>query len=215
MNGNLIYATGQAICRLVTTLLFDIKVSGVRHVPREGGVLIVANHQSYLDPVCIGVQLPRPTSYFAKSELFEHPRFSWLIRKLYAFPVRQGEGDIAAVREAIKRLQEGNALVIFPEGSRTHTGDLLPLEPGVGLIVKKAGVPVVPCVVNGSFDAWSRHHKRPQIRPIGVRFGPAMDLAKLKAHAIVSEVDRTLHGMLDQLRQEMSGDGAASAGEGE
>jgi 1-acyl-sn-glycerol-3-phosphate acyltransferase len=87
--------------------MFDLKVYGVEHVPPRGGVLIASNHQSYLDPVLMGVKLPRPLSYMGKSELFENRFFSWLIRNLNAFPVRQGEGDVGAVKETIRRLQEG------------------------------------------------------------------------------------------------------------
>jgi 1-acyl-sn-glycerol-3-phosphate acyltransferase len=203
MNGNPFYATGQSLCRLVTTVLFDLKVYGMHHVPRSGGVLIVANHQSFLDPVCIGCQLPRPTSYFAKSELFENPHFGWLIRNLYAFPVRQGEGDISAVREAIKRLQAGSGLVIFPEGGRSATGELTPLEPGVGLIVRKSGVPLVPCVIEGSYAAWPKHRKLPRPHPVRVRFGPRMDVTHQKATAIVEMIDRKLHQMLAELRLEI------------
>jgi 1-acyl-sn-glycerol-3-phosphate acyltransferase len=203
MNGNPFYATGQALSRLVTTLMFDLKVLGIHHVPRRGGVLIVANHQSYIDPLCIGCQLPRPASYFAKSELFENPRFGWLIHNLYAFPVRQGEGDITAVREAIKRLQSGSGLVIFPEGGRSDTGELMPLEPGVALIVRKAAVPVVPCVIEGSYAAWPKHRKLPRPHPVRVQFGPPMDVGKQKAHTIVETIDRTLHEMLADLRARM------------
>jgi 1-acyl-sn-glycerol-3-phosphate acyltransferase len=192
MNGNPIFATAQSACRLVGTVMFDLKVRGKHHVPRTGGVLIVSNHQSFLDPPLIGCQLPRPTSYFAKSELFENKYFGGFLRKLFAFPVRQGEGDIGAVREAIRRLQEGHALVLFPEGSRSETGDLQPLSAGVGLIVRKAGVPVIPCVLDGSFKAWPRHQKVPRAGHVHV-----------KAHAIVDEIDKTFHKMFDELRQQI------------
>src|SRR6185312_9644763 len=100
----------QAICRVATTLAFDLKVYGAHRVPQEGGVLLVSNHQSYLDPVLLGVRLKRPLSYMAKSELFKHRAFAWLIRSLGAFPVKQGAGDVGAMKETIARLQEGRAL---------------------------------------------------------------------------------------------------------
>jgi 1-acyl-sn-glycerol-3-phosphate acyltransferase len=204
MNGNPIYASCQILARILTTLLLDLKVSGVRHVPRTGGVLIASNHQSLLDPVVVGVHLQRPASFLAKSELFEHPWFSWFIRTLYAFPVRQGEGDIGAVREAIKRLDEGRALVLFPEGSRTENGELLPLEPGVGLIARKAAVPVIPCVIEGSFEAWPKHSRVFHPRPIGVKFGPPMIVGHQKAAAFVKALDAELHRLQAELRREMA-----------
>jgi 1-acyl-sn-glycerol-3-phosphate acyltransferase len=195
-----IYEFGRIICRIVSTRVFDLKVYGAHHVPRSGGVLIVSNHQSYLDPVALAAKLRRPLSFLAKSELFEVSGFGWLIRNLNAFPVRQGEGDVGAVKETIRRLQEGHALNIFPEGSRSSDGEIAPILPGIGLIVRRAGVPVVPAVIHGSFDAWPRGAKMFRAHPIRVEFGPAMDLKELKAAEIVRRIDVTLRTMFDELR---------------
>src|SRR5437764_5019815 len=97
----------RMIARPVMTLMFELKVYGRHHIPRRGGCLIVANHQSYLDPVLIGVLLPRPMAYLAKSELFKHKYFAWLIRSLHAFPIRQGRGDVGAMKELIIGLRKG------------------------------------------------------------------------------------------------------------
>ena len=140
----LVYRIGRIMCRMWVDRAFDLKVYNANYVPRRGGVLIVSNHQSYLDPVLLAVKLHRPLSYMAKSELFENPFLAWLIRNLNAYPVRQGEGDVGAVKETIRRLQEGHALNLYPEGTRSPDGTLQPLLPGVGLIVRRAGVPVVP-----------------------------------------------------------------------
>jgi 1-acyl-sn-glycerol-3-phosphate acyltransferase len=194
------YRWGRGVCRIWTDLWFELKVYGRHHVPRHGGVLIVSNHQSYLDPVLLGVKLIRPLSFMAKSDLFENPRFSWLIRNLNAFPVRLGEGDVGALKETIRRLEEGHALNVFPEGTRSPDGELLPIQPGVGLIIRRAGVPVVPAVIHGSFDAWPRDDKFPHRHPIRVEFGPPLDLVDLKAAQIVKKIDTTLHTMFDKLR---------------
>ena len=97
-------------------LVFDLKVYGRHHVPAKGGVLLISNHQSYLDPVLIGVYLERPMTYMAKSELFENKHFGWLIRALNAFPIKQRAGDVGAIKETIKRLKTGALLNVFPEG---------------------------------------------------------------------------------------------------
>ena len=191
----------QAIARVLTTLLFDLKVYGAHRVPDRGGVLLVSNHQSYLDPVLLGVRLRRPLSYLAKSELFRHKPFAWFIRSLGAFPVRQGAGDVGAMKETIARLQEGHALNIYPEGSRTQDGQLLPIERGIGLVVKKAKVPVVPVVIDGSFQAWPRSCRLFHPHPIRVMYGPPMDLSGLRADEVVRTIDRTLHAMFDELRR--------------
>jgi 1-acyl-sn-glycerol-3-phosphate acyltransferase len=198
---SLSYQLARTICRIVSTEMFDLKVYGMRYVPRRGGVLIVSNHQSYLDPVVLACQLPRPVSFLAKSELFEVPGFGAVIRQLNAFPVRQGEGDVGAVRETIRRLQEGHALNMFPEGSRSNDGEIRPLESGIGLIVRRAGVPVVPAAIHGSFDAWPRGAAVFRSRPVRVQFGPVMDLKDLKAAEIVKRIDVTLRTMFEELRR--------------
>jgi len=191
----------QGLCRIVTTLAFDLKVFGVHRLPQEGGVLVVSNHQSYLDPVLLAVRTRRPLSYMAKSELFRHKAFTWLIRSLGAFPVRQGAGDVRAMKEAIERVQEGHALAIFPEGSRTENGDLLPIEPGVALVIRKAKVPVVPCVIDGANKAWKKDEKFPRPAPIRVLYGRPMDLSGLDREQVVQKIHDTLQNMLQALRQ--------------
>jgi 1-acyl-sn-glycerol-3-phosphate acyltransferase len=192
---------GWLLCRPILALLFQLKTYRRHYVPRRGGVLLVSNHQSYLDPVLVGVYLPRPMSFLAKSELFRNRLFSWLIRSLNAFPVRQGAGDVGAVKEMIKRLREGHMLNIFPEGSRTENGEMGPMEPGAALVVRKAGVPIVPCVVDGSFKAWPKGQKFPKPHRVSVMFGPPLQIDGLKAQQITQLIDQTLRSMLVELRQ--------------
>jgi 1-acyl-sn-glycerol-3-phosphate acyltransferase len=194
----------QMIARVGTTLLFDLKVTGTENVPKDGGVLLAANHQSYLDPVVVAVRLYRPVSFFAKSELFENPWFGWFIRMLHAFPVRQGEGDIGAVKEVIRRLGEGYALNIYPEGSRSETGDIAPFEKGIALVIRKARVPVVPVVIDGSFDAWPKDDKLFHAHPIRVKYGKPLILYEKKGPEIISELEQCLKSMLAELRQEQN-----------
>ena len=189
----------RLLFRLYFTVLFDLKVYGVRNVPRTGGVLLVSNHQSLLDPIVLGARLPRPMSYMAKSELFRNRVFAWLIRGLGAFPVRQGAGDVRAIKETVQRLQEGRMLNIFPEGSRTETGDIGPMEAGAALVVRKSGVPIVPAAIDGSYDAWPKGHKLFRRRPIRVVFGPPIDVTGMKAEQVLRVIDaaiRELYGRL-------------------
>lgn len=196
----------QGICRIATSLMFELKVYGKQHIPPSGGVLIVANHQSYLDPIVLAVQLYRPVSFLAKSELFKNAFFGWLIRNLNAFPVRQGAGDVGAMKETIRRLQQGHMLVIYPEGSRSDTGDLLPIASGAALVIRRAGVPVVPAIIEGSFQAWPRSHRLFRPHQVAVLYGPALQTDGLKAQEITALIDRTFHAMRDELRQRMQQD---------
>ena len=197
---SLLYTVGRTLLRPWTQLWFDLKVYGVHHVPRRGGVLIVSNHQSYLDPIILGVKVPRAFSFLAKSELFENPHFGWLIRSLNAFPVRQGEGDVGAVKETIRRLQEGHALIVYPEGTRSLSGAIEKIQAGVGLIIRRAGVPVVPAVIDGSYDAWPKERKIFRPHAIRAMYGPALAVEGMKASQIVETIDRTLRSMHAELR---------------
>jgi 1-acyl-sn-glycerol-3-phosphate acyltransferase len=192
----------QVISRIGTTLLFDLKVYGSQNIPKTGGVLLLANHQSYLDPVLLGVKLDRPISYMAKSELFEGGAFfKWLITSLHAFPVRQGRGDVGAIKESINRLHEGHVLNIYPEGSRTLDGEIGPIQSGVALVVRRADVPIVPVVIDGSFQAWRKGSKMFRKHPIRVMFGPPLKIEGLKSQELVALIDRTLRDMLAELRR--------------
>ena len=190
----------RSISYIGSVLMFDIKTYGVKNVPKSGGALMISNHQSYLDPVMLGVNLPRPLSYLAKSELFVNPLLSKLISSLRAFPVRQGKGDKAAIEETIRRLREGHMLNIFPEGTRTEDGEIAPIQRGAALVVRKAHVPIVPAVIHGSWDAWPYTAKMFRARPIRVLYGKPLEVSGLKGEQIVELIDRTLRAMLDDLR---------------
>ena len=195
-----LWKLAQTMVRIGTSVVLDLKVYGHENVPDEGGALMISNHQSYLDPAILGAQLRRPMSYLAKSDLWENPLFGWLISHLYAFPVRQGAGDVGAIKETINRLREGHLLNIFPEGSRTEDGKLLPIQPGVALVIRRAGVPVVPAVVDGSFNAWPKGQLLPGRHPVRVLFGKPMRMDHMKPKEIVAEVDRLFREMLAELR---------------
>src|SRR5690606_24206910 len=140
----LLWRTLQVPVQLAGTLAFQLQAFHVGRVPPTGGALLASNHQSYLDPPLLGAKLTRAMAYLAKSELFENPAFGWLIRSLNAFPVKQGRGDVGAMKESIRLLQQGWLLNMFPEGSRTPDGKIHPAQKGAGLMIRRAGVPVVP-----------------------------------------------------------------------
>lgn len=185
----------QGICRIIATVGFDLRVWGLDYIPKTGGALLVSNHQSNLDPIMLAVRVRRPVSFFAKVELFEAPVLGRLIRNLNAFPVRRGEGDIGAVKEAIRRLKEGRVLTVFPEGTRTRTGEIGPIQSGIAMIIRRAGVPVVPAIVEGSYEAWPPGQKFPSLHPVRVLYGPPMKLHDYPPRDIVEVLDQTLRTM--------------------
>lgn len=197
----IVYTFGRVLCRIFTTLYFNLHVYGLHHVPDEGGVLLVSNHQSVLDPVLVGVRIRRPLSYMARASLFRNPFFGWLIKTLNAFPVHLGRGDTGAIKESIARLKAGQILTMFPEGHRTWDGNLLPIQPGVALIVRRAGVPVVPVVVEGAHRAWPRGTVLPRAVPVRILYGPPLNVDGLKTAQVVELIDQTFRKMLAEVRE--------------
>lgn len=130
--------------------IFHCEVSGAERLPKDGGVIIAANHISNWDPPFVASFVPRSVHFMAKEELFKIPVFGQVIRRLGAFPVRRGTSDRAAIRTALQLLKNGACLGLFPEGTRSKNGALGKAEQGLALIALKAGVPVVPTAVVGT-----------------------------------------------------------------
>jgi 1-acyl-sn-glycerol-3-phosphate acyltransferase len=213
----IVWKIGRSLCRLVATSLFDLKVTGLQHIPAAGGALVVCNHQSCLDPVVLSARVRRPICFMGKHELFDaSPAIDWLLRALGAFPVHQGQRDLHAVREAIARLESGQLVNIFPEGARTPDGNIGKIEQGIALIDRRAHVPLIPAVIVGAYKAWPIHRRFPRLRPIRVQFGPPMEVADMTPQQITEVVDRTLRRMFADLtsKQRATRNGWARVGGG-
>jgi 1-acyl-sn-glycerol-3-phosphate acyltransferase len=165
---NLIYV---ALCRG--------RVFGQHNVPREGGVLLVSNHQSFFDPILATMALPRECNYMARDTLFRNYWFKKLISSLNAFPVKRGTADIGAIKETLRRLKSGGLVNVFPEGTRTQDGSVRPMQSGVVLIARRAGVPIVPCMILGAYEIWPRHATFPKPGPVIVAYGKALRLEEM------------------------------------
>ncbi|MBI2915703.1 MAG: 1-acyl-sn-glycerol-3-phosphate acyltransferase [Elusimicrobia bacterium] len=133
--------------RILGILIWRMEVSGTENVPLQGGALLASNHSSLADPPLLGSSAPRSIYFFAKEELFQVPLLGWLIRQLNAFPVKRFEHDVGAFKRAQFLLKSGQAVVLFPEGRRSKTGEIGKAKPGVGMLAYKAGVPVVPVYI--------------------------------------------------------------------
>ncbi|MGN6625402.1 MAG: lysophospholipid acyltransferase family protein [Tepidisphaeraceae bacterium] len=184
------YKLMRGIGALVARIIFDTKVRGAEHVPAEGGVLVVSNHESYLDPVALGFPVKRPFAFLADAYLFKFKPFGWMIRNLNAFPVGGG-GELGAMRETIRLLKEGWALTIFPEGMRSPDGTLQPVQAGAALVIRRTDVPIVPAVIVGAYAAWPRHRVLPTFGKVRVLFGPPMQLSHLNSKQIVETLTET------------------------
>lgn len=137
-------------------LLFWPKIIGKEQLNIKGGAVIISNHISNWDPVFIAAAFKRVVFWMGKSELFKNRAARVILKALKSFPVKRGEGDLAAVRNAFRVLRGGNLLGIFPEGTRIKTGELAHFEQGVSLIAMKANAPVLPMYICGSYKPFRR-----------------------------------------------------------
>lgn len=142
------YSFFVRLLRGIIILFSGLEVHGLENIPDQGGAVIVANHVSLLDPVVLGCSIKRPIHFMAKAELFKNPFLNWLFSKLYAFPVRRGVADREAIRTAIQRLELGNLLGVFPEGTRSK--ELQEIHNGAALFGLKANVPIIPVYMHNT-----------------------------------------------------------------
>ncbi len=145
----MLYALARNIVSFIFHIIYKITIVGRENIPKEnGGYIIASNHVSNLDPPMVGIVFKGKYTFMAKDELFHiNPLFTWLIRKLGAFPVKRGAKDLAAIDTALESLEKGRIFVIFPEGTRSKTGELGKPKSGVAITAIRAGVPVVPVFV--------------------------------------------------------------------
>lgn len=182
---------------LLARPLFGFRVRGAEKVPRRGGLIIVCNHISEMDPPILGFAVPRTVSFMAKIELFRNRFGRFLMEELKAFPVDRSIADTGALRRAIEILKEGFTVVIFPEGTRSRDGRMLPGKPGISLIASASGAPVVPAFIWGT-----DHPLRAFLRrgaPFSVDFGDPIPSGKLSdirkaegAKAVADEIMRSI-----------------------
>ena len=153
----------KVIFRFTFTLLFSPKVIGAENVPKEGAMIMAANHMSNWDPPILGTYLPRTVGYMAKEELFKPAIAGAIIKSLNAFPVKRGASDRGAIKMALNILKKGLCLGIFPEGTRSRDGKLHKAQAGVSLIAAMSKAPVVPTALIGTNKIWSKEEKFPQL----------------------------------------------------
>jgi len=134
-----------ALSWVLFTLFGPTRVRGRQNIPRKGGLLILSTHRADVDPILVQIACPRPVYFMAKSELFEIPILGWMIRCFRAFPVKRGEPDRNSIKRAVAYLKAGETVCVFPEGELSESGDMLPLKPGIALIVRMAQADVI-CV---------------------------------------------------------------------
>jgi 1-acyl-sn-glycerol-3-phosphate acyltransferase len=148
-------------------------VVGAENFPMAGPFLIASNHASHLDPPLVGCHVPRQMRFFARKSLWNNPLVAWWMNQVETIPVERDSGDVGAIKRVLQALKENRAIVLFPEGTRSMDGQLQKAKAGVGLMACKTGVPVVPCRVFGSFEAFGKSAKLPRLgSSVTIVFGP-------------------------------------------
>ncbi|MCM8790853.1 MAG: 1-acyl-sn-glycerol-3-phosphate acyltransferase [Candidatus Omnitrophica bacterium] len=171
------YFIGWLFFLIVFKLYLGVKVVGRENVPAKGAFIFASNHTSYLDPILLGISIYRSLNYMAREDLFKEGFLGWALPKVQAFPVRRGEGDVGALRQALRLLKTNKGLVIFPEGTRSEDAQLKRAKPGIGFIAAKSGVPVIPAYIEGSFEALPRGVKTLKRHPVKIYIGRPLHFA--------------------------------------
>ncbi len=158
------WAMFWVLCSVWFVLCYRFRVRGRRQRVTDGPVLYASNHQSYFDPIILGIATgPRPFFSMARRTLWETGWLAWLINSLNAIPVDQDAADIRSIRQCVAALKAGHALEIFPEGARTPDGDVHGFSRGTLLLIKQAKPTIVPIAIDGAYDVWPRSAKRPKL----------------------------------------------------
>jgi 1-acyl-sn-glycerol-3-phosphate acyltransferase len=196
----------RLVCMTVMAVIWGMRIVHGRRVPLRGPLLLLSNHQSFLDPVFAVCGIYRQVSFMARANLFDVPGLAGLIRMLNAFPVTRGTADLGAIKETIRRLKAGWAVLVFPEGTRTEDGSIGPFLPGAILPAKKCGAAVVPMAIDGAFECWPRDRKLPSPGSVRVIYGrpiPAERVEALAPEELLEQVRGAileLHGTLRRMR---------------
>lgn len=191
------YKVCRAIVRFVMLFVFRFEFSGRENIPESGGVIIAYNHRSNWDPIIAGLSSPRQLTFMAKEELFRIPLFAWLIRKLGAFPIRRGKGDVGAVKASLSILKSGKCMLMFPEGHRIKDGKIVKAKAGVAVIAQHAQVKIVPACISGEYK-WLHKIKVTYGKPITLEEYYDQRLEQKKLQEIADGVLNTIR----ELREE-------------
>jgi 1-acyl-sn-glycerol-3-phosphate acyltransferase len=161
----------RLIVRITAVLAFQVRHTGRHNIPSKGGVLVVSNHQSHLDPPLVGMGCGRHLSYVARQTLFVFKPFAWLIWSINAIPIdREGFG-IAGIKESLRRLKNGEMVLIFPEGTRTPDGEIKPFKPGITSLAVRSKASILPVAIEGAFKCWPKSRTFPRPGRISVHYG--------------------------------------------
>ena len=182
--------------------LFRGQTKGISNLPKKGGVVVVSNHGSHLDPPVLGHALGRPVAFMAKSELFKVPILSFIISACGAYPVKRGAGDREAIRNASNRLSEGWATGVFLDGTRQENGRVNDPKAGAALLAARTGSPILPVAIVNSHRAFPKGSLLPRLVSIHLRVGTLIEPPKTRKRedlrSKTKEIQIAINSMLDK-----------------
>ena len=168
---NLCWRTLQFVLQLVLVVCLRYRARGQGNLPRNGGGLLLVNHQSFLDPLLVGLPLHRQVSYLARDSLFRVPIIGWILRQSYVIPINRESASSGSIKKAVQRMKAGFLIGIFPEGTRTRDGEMVQFKPGFIALVRRSGLPVYPVGIAGADQAMPRHLPSMKLAQVRVVFG--------------------------------------------
>jgi len=164
---------GKTTCFYTMTALWSYRSAGAHHIPRTGPVLALANHQSFLDPILVGLAIPRYVRFVHRQTLKKNKLLAWVMASLRAIPIDHKGFSREGLQATLDALAAGQCVGMFPEGERTHDGSVEPFKPGIALLLKRVKAPILPVGVAGAYAAFSRHMKVPRPSPLFLPPNPA------------------------------------------
>ena len=177
-----IYWFFHTATKILTKVFYRFEVVHPERLIENGPALVACNHESFLDPPTVSVAFKKPIHFLARKTLFDNPLFGGLISRLNALPVDQEKPDMTGLRRIIGLLKSGERVLIFPEGERTSDGEFGKAEPGVGLVIAKSQVPVLPIRIFGAYDIFPRGAKAPKVvGKLTIVVGEPIDFSDEKA----------------------------------
>ena len=197
------YPFFRLVSKVVTLGVAHLQVHGTRHVPRRGPFFLIVNHLSVLDPILVMASCPRHVETLTKSTQFVTGRFfPWFLPRVKAIPARRYRVDPQVVRTVLRVLERGEGVCIYPEGERSWDGTLQPLRRGTVRLLLKAGVPVIPCGISGSFEARPRWGRTLHRARVSLRFGEPIHFG---VHDTRVERERALDSATDRISSALRG----------
>lgn len=174
----LVYNIFYNLAKLLAVVFFRYRVVHRERMVEEGPLILAVNHASYFDPPLAGIASHRGVYYLARKTLLKWPFFGPLFPQMNVIPVERDGNDMSALREVIKKIKEGNGVVLFPEGTRSKDGQLQKARAGIGLVIAKTGAPVLPMRIFGAYEAFPKNAKSLRFTQISVVLGEPIRFSK-------------------------------------